>query len=72
MDLHAQTVSEAVAKIFAVTRIRDDLSGGLMNHFAKNSRLGSIHSRLLGLEYRMIHLVHLFRHIPYRHSTGHV
>ena len=34
---------------------------GLMNYFAKNSCLGGIHSRLLGLEYRMIHLVHLFR-----------
>ena len=72
MDLQTKAVAVAVAEIFAVTGVGNDLPGGAVNILAGNAGLRGGDGGQLRLENGVVHVLHLVGGVADGDSTGHV
>ena len=72
VDLQTQAVAVAMAEVFAVTGIGNDLTGNTIDITANDTSLGCGNACQLCLQHRVIDLAHLVGGIAYGNRAGHI
>ena len=72
MDFQTQAVAVAVAEVFAVAGVGNDLPGGTIDLLAGNAGLRGGDGGQLRLENGIVHVLHLVGGVAHGHGAGHV